>query len=90
MKIIDGPIKKQIQEAIKMYDELPDWLKEPEYENNPIVAAAEELGKSLAKIMMSMKYDQFSIQDSIGILNLALPVAVDILLKEEKEQGEGK
>lgn len=62
-----------------------------EYENNnPIVAAAEELGKSLAKIMMSMKYDQFSIQDCIGILNLALPVAVDILLKEEKEQGEGK
>lgn len=52
--------------------------------------AAEELGKSLAKQMLSAKYDAYTFQECIGILNLALPVAVDILLKEEKEQEEGK
>lgn len=29
--IIDGPIKEQIQEAIKDYDSLPEWIKEKEY-----------------------------------------------------------
>lgn len=31
MKLIDGPIKKQIQEAIRAYDSLPDWMKEKEH-----------------------------------------------------------
>jgi hypothetical protein len=31
MKLIDGPIKKEIQEAIKAYDLLPDWMKEKEH-----------------------------------------------------------
>lgn len=31
MKLIDGPIKKQIQDAIKAYDELPNWIKDKEY-----------------------------------------------------------
>lgn len=55
-----------------------------------MLAAAEELGKSLAKQMLSAKYDAYTFQECIGILNLALPVAVDILLKEEKEQEENK
>jgi hypothetical protein len=31
MRIIDGPIKEQIIEAIKMYDSLPNWMKEKEH-----------------------------------------------------------
>lgn len=30
-KLIDGPIKKEIQEAIKAYDMLPNWIKEKEH-----------------------------------------------------------
>jgi hypothetical protein len=34
MKLIDGAIKNQIQNAIKAYDSLPDWMKEKNENTN--------------------------------------------------------
>lgn len=43
MTIIDGPIKKEIQEAVKLYDSLPDWMKEKEHREKLTLDNFEEL-----------------------------------------------
>lgn len=48
--------------------------------------AADELGKSLAKIMQSEKYNQFTYNDCKFILEIASAVAVKILEQEGKKE----
>lgn len=65
-------------------------LYEHECEVRNIAKPAEELGKSIAKVLMSEKYDKYTVQECIGIANMALPIITEILLQSEKDQEEEK